>query len=177
MIYEYVSLMFGILKLFLFKLLNFNRVKFIYVPKMNASFRIAIKKYSKIIFGKNFRARNNVSFRIYNKGIVKIGNDCFMNDGCSINCQKSIEIGNNVIFGQNVMLFDHDHDYKNNMNEFIRKNIKIGNNVWIGANSVILKGVTIGNDVVIGANTLINKDVPDNQIIYQEKTIKTKEKD
>lgn len=46
-----------------------------------------------------------------------------------------------------------------------------------GANSVILKGVTIGNDVVIGANTLINKDVPDNQIIYQEKTIKTKEKD
>lgn len=40
-----------------------------------------------------------------------------------------------------------------------------------GANSVILKGVTIGNDVVIGANTLINKDVPDGYITYQEKRI------
>ena len=169
MIYEYLSLVFGIIKVCIYKMFNYKRIIFKSLPKMNSSFKIAIKKVAKLILGKKFRSRNNVSFRIYNKGIVKIGDNCFFNDGCSINCQKNIEIGKNVIFGQNVMIFDHDHDYRNNMNNFIRKDVKIGNNVWIGANCIILKGVTIGDNVVIGANTLINKDIPNNSVAYQEK--------
>lgn len=43
--------------------------------------------------------------------------------------------------------------------------VKIGNNVFIGMNSTILKGITIGNNVVIGANSLINKDIPDNSVV------------
>ena len=169
MIYEYLSLFFGIIKVCIYKMFNYKRIIFKSLPKMNSSFKIAIKKGAKLILGKKFRTRNNVSFRIYNKGIVKIGDNCFFNDGCSINGQKNIEIGKNVIFGQNVMIFDHDHDYRNNMNNFIRKDVKIGNNVWIGANCIILKGVTIGDNVVIGANTLINKDIPNNSVAYQEK--------
>ena len=131
MIYEYISLIIGLIKIIIYKLLNFNRLKFKEIPKMNSSFKVAIKKGSRLNFGKKFRSRNNVSFRIYNNGLVSIGNNCFFNDGCSINCQKKIEIGNNVIFGQNVMIFDHDHDYRNNINNFVREDIKIGNNVWI----------------------------------------------
>lgn len=43
--------------------------------------------------------------------------------------------------------------------------VKIGDNVFIGMNSTILKGVTIGDNVVIGANSLINKDVPSNSVV------------
>lgn len=43
--------------------------------------------------------------------------------------------------------------------------VKIGDNVFIGMHSTILKGVTIGDNVVIGANSLINKDVPDNCVV------------
>ena len=43
--------------------------------------------------------------------------------------------------------------------------VKIGNNVFVGANSTILKGVSIGNNVIIGANSLVNKEVPDNVVI------------
>ena len=168
MVYEYISLIIGLIKIIIYKLLNFNRIKFKEIPKMNSSFKVAIKKGSRLSFGKKFRSRNNVSFRIYNNGLVNIGNNCFFNDGCSINCQKKIEIGNNVIFGQNVMIFDHDHDYRNNINDFVREDIKIGNNVWIGANCIILKGVTIGDNVVIAAGTIVKKNVNSNKIIFNK---------
>lgn len=166
MFYELLSVFFGTIKILIYKLIYFKRITFESLPKMNSSFKIAIKRNSKLELAKKFRCRNNISFRIYDGGKVKIGNDCFLNDGCSINCQKNIEIGNNVIFGQNVMIFDHDHDYKHDMNKFVKKPVKIGNNVWIGANVTILKGVTIGDNVVIAAGTIVNKNIDNNCIYY-----------
>lgn len=169
MLFEIISLIFGIIKILLYKLFYPFRITFKGIPKLNNNFKIAIKKNSKLIIGKKFRTRYNVSFRIYNGGIVSIGDNCFMNDSCSINCQKKIAIGKNVIFGQNVMLFDHDHDYKNDINNFISKEIIIGNNVWIGANVTILKGVKIGNNVVIGAGAIVTKDIDDDSVFFQKK--------
>ena len=174
MLYEYFSLICGIVKILLYKIIYFNRVKFKTVPLMNRTFKIAIKKNSKVIFGDKVRTRNNVSFRIYDKGIVNIGNNCFFNDGCSINCQENIEIGENTILGQNVMIFDHDHDYINEINKFIRKPVKIGKNVWIGANTIILKGVTIGDNAVIAAGTIVRKNVKTNSLMYNERIEKEK---
>lgn len=169
MLFEYISLLLGLVKVILYKLIYFKRVSFSSIPKMNNNFKIAIKKNSKLIIGKSFRCRNNVSFRIYNEGIVKIGDNCFFNDGCSINSQQKITIGNNLICGQNVMFFDHDHDYKNDISQFVRDEIVIGNNVWIGANVIILKGVTIGDNSVIAAGSVVNKDIAKNQLFYQSK--------
>ena len=67
------------------------------------------------------------------------------------------------------MIFDHDHNYKKNIDDFICDKVTIGNNVWIGANVTILKGVTIGNNCVIAAGTLVNKDVLPNSVLYQKK--------
>ena len=81
-----------------------------------------------------------------------------------------IEIGNNVSITEGVTILTHGYDwsvfkgmYGNVLGSAGR--VKIGNNVFIGMNSTILKGVTIGNNVVIGANSLINKDVPDNSVV------------
>ena len=67
------------------------------------------------------------------------------------------------------MLFDHDHDYKHDINKFITDDIKIGNNVWIGANCVILKGVKIGDNAVIAANTIVRHDLKSNTLLLQKK--------
>lgn len=175
MVFEVLSIVLGILKILFYKIIYPVRVYFHFIPKMNCNFKLAIKKGSKLMIGKNFRARNNIKFRIYDEGTVKIGNNCFFNDNCSINCQKSIIIGNNCIFGTNVLLFDHDHDYKNDMSKYVRKNIKIGNNVWIGANVIILKGVNIGNNCVIAAGSIVTKNLKDNQIFIQKKNVEIKD--
>ena len=44
--------------------------------------------------------------------------------------------------------------------------IRIGNDVWIGSNVVVLPGVTIGNNVVIGAGSVVTKDIPDNVVAF-----------
>lgn len=168
MLFDYLSCLLGILKIFLFKILYFSRITFESIPKMNSSFKIAIKKGSKLSIGHNLRTRNNVSFRIYNEGKVFIGNDCFFNDNCSINCQKNIKIGDRVICGQNVMIYDNDHDYKRDINAYLYGDVSIGNNVWIGANCIILKGTKIGDNVVIAAGSIVKEDIEDNTLYYNK---------
>lgn len=170
MFYDYLSVFFGVLKICFYKLLYWNRIQISGFPKMNSSFKIAIKKGSKLILGKKIRTRNNVSFRIYENGEVKIGDHCFFNDGCSINCQDKITFGSNIICGQNVQFFDHDHDYKNDMKSFVTSEIKVGNYVWIGANVLILKGVSIGDHAVIAGGTIVTKNIPSNMMVKNEVT-------
>lgn len=81
-----------------------------------------------------------------------------------------IEIGNNVSITSGVTILTHGYDwsvFKGMYGDVLGSagRVKIGDNVFIGMNSTILKGVTIGSNVVIGANTLINKDVPDNCVV------------
>jgi len=169
MIFDLLSVIFGTFSLLIYKIIYPFRLSFSFIPKMNCSVKFAIKRKSKVKIGKNCRCRNNVSFRAYNNSLIKIGNNFFANDNCSINCQKNIEIGNDVFLGQNVMIFDHDHDF-NKMDNFIWKEVKIGNHVWIGANSVILKGVTIGDNCIIAAGSIVTKDVPSNTRLIQKRT-------
>ena len=80
-----------------------------------------------------------------------------------------ISIGNNVTITRGVCFVNHDGGVALFRNEFPRLNvygkIKIGNNVFIGINSVIMPNVTVGNNVVIGAGSIVNRDVPDNVVV------------
>jgi teichuronic acid biosynthesis glycosyltransferase TuaG len=120
----------------------------------------------------------NVSFRefcnilLYENGALKIGQNVFFNNYCSINCLGNIEIGANSIFGEGVKIYDHNHKYHKDdhiltveRNEFTIGQIKIGKNCWIGSNVTILNNVEIGDNVIIGANCLIYKSVASNSII------------
>ena len=107
---------------------------------------------------------------LYAKGDIKIGSEFGINRYSRIVAHEKIDIGNNVTIGQSVSILDHDHHYemKNNqliLNGYITAPIIIGNNIWIGDKCTILKGVSIGDNVVIGANTLVNKDVPSGVVI------------
>jgi len=112
----------------------------------------------------------NDDVMLYAKGQLTIGDDFGINSYSRIVAHDSIQIGNNVTIGQSVSILDHDHHYTMEsgnlqLDGYDTAPISIGNNVWIGDKSTVLKGVTIGNNVVIGAQTLVNKDVPDNCVV------------
>lgn len=98
----------------------------------------------------------------------------------TISCLGEIEIGENCILGEGMKIFDHNHQYTTNpfsvsKTEFNIGKVKMGNNVWTGANVVILKDVTIGDNVILGAGCVVHKDVPANTILInkQEHLLKT----
>ncbi len=101
----------------------------------------------------------------YGKNIT-IGNNVFINSGCCFQDQGGIEIGNNVLIGQQVVLATLNHD----LNPSKRANmlpaaIKIGNDVWIGAHATILSGVTIGDGAVVAAGAVVTKNVEANTVV------------
>ncbi|MCK9617783.1 MAG: acyltransferase [Lentimicrobiaceae bacterium] len=76
-----------------------------------------------------------------------------------------IRIGNNVIFAQNIVLSGLNHGYEDitippTYQEIIKKEIIIEDDVWIGANSVVVAGVTIGRHAVIAAGSIVTHNVP-----------------
>lgn len=94
--------------------------------------------------------------------IIKIGNNCGLS-GVSIVCSRCIEIGDNVLIGANAQIGDRD-DHKNRFH-IEERPVKIGNNVWVGMNSLILKGVTIGEGAIVAANAVVTHDVPSYTIV------------
>ena len=125
---------------------------------------------------KKFHFRNG--FRIYleENGILKIGKNTFFNNNCSITVRRQVEIGENCIFGENVKIYDHNHNFKD-MNTLICRQgfssakIKIEDDCWISSNVIILKGVTIGKHSVIGAGVIVYKDVPCNSVLICKQNI------
>lgn len=105
---------------------------------------------------------------------VFIGKDTFLNDRCLINARKRITIGARVQIGQNVCMYDHDHDYrtlKDMRYRFLTEEITIGNDVWIGSNVTILRGSKIGNRCVIGAGTVVKGEIPPDSIAYPDRKL------
>ena len=102
----------------------------------------------------------------YVKRGMKIGSN-FCRQSCTkfdiSNCYL-INIGNNVTVANNVQLLCHDDTLIEELGYRKLGKIEIGDNVFIGAKSMILMNVKIGNNVIIGANSLINKDIPDNSV-------------
>lgn len=98
---------------------------------------------------------------------ITIGKNFFANYDCIILDVCEVNIGDNVLFGPRVNIFTASHPIDANVrntNLECGKPINIGNNVWIGGNTVINPGVKIGNNVVIGSGSVVTKDIPDNVI-------------
>lgn len=103
-------------------------------------------------------------------GFIKIGANCTIHPFCVLLGEGGITIGNDVRIAATTIIASVNHIFKDRnipiwkqgMNA---KGIKIGNDVWIGANCTILDGVTIGNGAVIAAGAVVNKDVEENSIV------------
>ena len=175
------------LKKLLIMLINFIRMAFlnaVHMGNVNASLvqninprtEIAVGEKSKITLKHSVFTRRNVSFRVEG-GELTIGTS-FFNQGCSITCMDNIQIGDNCLFGPNVVVVDHDHEYRytdeRRGNHYRKAPISIGNNVWIGANVTILRGTQIEDGAVIGAGCIIRGKVEKNTVVVNKQDIHIK---
>ncbi len=124
---------------------------------------------------------------IMNKIFAEVGENCYIEPPLQANWGIHTHLGNNVYANFNLTLVDDTHVYigdyvmigpnvtiataghpiepslRNKVAQF-NIPVTISNNVWIGANSVVLPGVTIGENTVIGAGSVVTKDIPANVV-------------
>lgn len=143
---------------------------------------IGIIKYFfwKIFYGEGLKKGKNTFFypgchmMIEHNGKIQIGRNCFFNRGCSFTALDEIKIGNDCIFGEDIKIYDHNHNIElGNVlfrkQGYTSKKVEIGDNVWVGSNTLILSGVKIGNNVVIAAGSIVTKSINDNTIFIQKR--------
>lgn len=98
---------------------------------------------------------------------IYLGKNSHINQFCCIWASKNTKIilGDDLLMGPGVKMFSSNHNTKDvslpmNVQPWVERDIVIGNDVWIGSNSVILAGVKIGDGTVIGAGSVVTKDIP-----------------
>ena len=123
-----------------------------------------IQEAVKDLFGKSEDAMVNPPFYCDYGKHIEVGKNFFANYNCTILDVAKVKIGDNCQMAPNVAIYTAGHPLhpvsRNSSYEY-GKEVTIGDNVWIGGNAVICPGVHIGNNVVIGAGSVLTKDIPD----------------
>lgn len=150
-------------------ILSFNAVEGMTNLKTNGL--VYIRNQGKIYIGNKVRINSSPNYNPIGHqrtniqvlgGNLIIGDDVGMSH-VSITCTSEIRIGDRVLLGSGVKIFDTDFHALNGVSK-TRAPIEIGNDVFIGTGAIILKGVKIGNGAVIGAGAVITRNVPENEI-------------
>lgn len=98
---------------------------------------------------------------------LHLGSDSYLNSNCTLVDDGHIYIGAHALIGPNVTIATANHPFEPELRKKAlqyNRDVRIGENVWIGAGVIIVPGVTIGNNVVIGAGSVVTKDIPDNTL-------------
>lgn len=139
---------------------------------------ITLQQYCSAMLSSRFNLGKKVRFRRFflraGNGRIDIGNNVFFNNNVSLNVLGHLTIGNDVLFGENIKLYDHDHAYDIEpfsiyKHKFTIEDICIGNNVWIGTGTIILKGTIIEDNVIIAAGSIISGYIPKNTKVIQKR--------
>lgn len=102
---------------------------------------------------------SGVRLEIGKKGLLQIGNGTYLNRNTLVVCEKEIVIGKDCKIAWDVVIMDSDL-HPINSAPVIDKPVHIGDKVWIGCRSIILKGVTIGPGAVVAAGSVVTKNIP-----------------
>jgi acetyltransferase-like isoleucine patch superfamily enzyme len=127
--------------------------------------KIAATDGGRIQFGA-FTAVDRFATVIVKHGKLSAGRNLYLGVGSVVVARESITIGENVLIAEHVTIRDQDHAIVPTEGQgrvgFTSSPVVIGDNVWLGAKVTVIQGVTIGNNVVVGANSVVTHDLPDN---------------
>ncbi|KFI96142.1 glycosyltransferase [Bifidobacterium stellenboschense] len=140
---------------------------------------LLLKALYKVVYGRHmrwgrgFHMRKGFQATVENGGSIVLGNNVFFNNGCGLHARKSITIGDETIFGENVHVYDHNHRFADPTlaikdQGYSEAPVTIGRHCWIGSNVTILKGATIGDNTVIGAGCVISGDIPADSVVRMD---------
>jgi acetyltransferase-like isoleucine patch superfamily enzyme len=104
------------------------------------------------------------------EGVVSIGAKTVLGQECTISAYRHVSIGRECVIADRVMLIDFDHGMVEverpvRQQGIYKRDVRVGNNVWIGYGACILRGVTVGDNAVIGTNAVVTEDVPANAVV------------
>ncbi|WP_040920406.1 acyltransferase [Leptonema illini] len=104
------------------------------------------------------------------RGHIILGENCSVNPFTILYGHGGLTIGNNVRIAAHVVIIPSNHNFQRIdipifQQGHSQKGITIGDDVWIGANSVILDGVTIGNGAIVSAGAVVRADVAPYEIV------------
>lgn len=163
----------GMVKMAWTKLFHFHSFSGPLISLVSPHTEITMDNGAELRIGNKFKMRDGAKIRVRNGATCIIGNNSSVNSNNMIACHERIEIGDDVQLSPNVQIYDHDHDYRDKGGlkamKFKTKPVRIGNNVWIGADTVILLGTEIGDNCVIGAGSVLKGIYPDNSVVVQKR--------
>ncbi len=133
----------------------------------NVKIATNVSIFRNVTIGSNVNIGDNVEIRCNKSNKISIGDNCTVNRNSLI--MGMVSIGNYCMIAPNCVVVGSNHvfsDISKNIKEqgIHSKGIKIEDNVWLGANVVVLDGVNIGKGSVIGASSVVTKNIPPNCI-------------
>lgn len=168
-----VSIINGAVKTGFLRLARGKNVKFGKLIRCHGGSEIRVYKASSLSVADNVSLGQRTIISVLNGGSLRIGENVGINSDCKVVCHDNISIGKNTIFAPSVYVYDHDHIFKKESGvehrRFRTAPIEIGENCWIGAQTVILKGTKIGNNCLIAAGSVVKGNVPDNTLFVQKR--------
>ena len=104
------------------------------------------------------------------EGVVSIGAKTVLGQECTISAFQHVSIGRECVIADRVMLIDFDHGVVEverpvRLQGIYKRDVRVGNNVWIGYGACILRGVTVGDNAIIGTSAVVTHDVPANAVV------------
>jgi len=130
---------------------------------------LKIEPRGQIRFGRFVWIGDGTKIRCH-EGVVEIDEKTVMGQECTISAYQRVRIGEQCVIADRAMFIDFDHGVVEverpiRLQGIYKRDVEVGNNVWIGYGACILRGVSVGDNAVIGTNSVVTKDVPANAIV------------
>ncbi len=130
---------------------------------------LKVEPRGEIRFGRFVWIGDETKIRCH-EGVVEIGAKTVMGQECTISAYQRVRIGEECVIADRAMFIDFDHGIVEverpiRLQGIYKRDVEVGNNVWIGYGACILRGVSVGDNSVIGTNAVVTKDVPANAVV------------
>jgi acetyltransferase-like isoleucine patch superfamily enzyme len=130
---------------------------------------LEVARRGEIRFGRFVWIGDGTKIRCH-EGVVEIGAKTVMGQECTISAYQRVRIGDECVIADRAMFIDFDHGIVEverpiRKQGIYKRDVEVGNNVWIGYGACILRGVSVGDNSVIGTNSVVTKDVPANAVV------------
>jgi acetyltransferase-like isoleucine patch superfamily enzyme len=104
------------------------------------------------------------------EGLVSIGAKSVLGQECTISAFQHVSIGRECVIADRVMLIDFDHgsvevERPIRLQGIYKRDVRVGNNVWVGYGACILRGVTVGDNAIVGTSAVVTRDVEPNAVV------------